>query len=143
MHPPTPALATSPRHIVLVVHRVAREATRLEALLRATGYVVQVTTDGAATLELARRLQPDAIVLDLTLDHRDGIALGWHLRADPATAHLPLIGVAPSRRLSQPASSMTVDALLPPPPTEAALCATVAQWAGRHRWPTPCPDSAA
>lgn len=132
----TPTVATSRRRIVLVVHRVEREATRLATLLRAAGAVVMAATEGAAALELARRLRPDAIVLDLALDHWDGIALGWHLRADPATADLPLIGLSPSRRLSQPASRMTVDALVAHPLTEAALCAAVAR-VGRCAPPAP------
>jgi CheY-like chemotaxis protein len=49
-----------------------------------------VSTAGAGTLALARKLQPDAITLDLGLSDIDGFVLLDLLKHDPKTRHLPI-----------------------------------------------------
>jgi CheY-like chemotaxis protein len=49
-----------------------------------------VSTAGAGTLAMARKLQPHAITLDLGLSDIDGFVLLDLLKHDPVTSHLPI-----------------------------------------------------
>jgi len=59
--------------------------------LQRNGYDVLTAPDGQAALEVARRQRPDLIILDLMLPGLDGMEVARQLRADPATAHVPVI----------------------------------------------------
>src|SRR5262245_8210748 len=59
--------------------------------LRALGYEVSTAGDGAAALAQAERVRPDVIVLDLELPRISGFDVARRLRANPETAHIPLI----------------------------------------------------
>ena len=49
-----------------------------------------VSTAGAGTLNMARKLQPTAITLDLGLSDIDGFVLLDLLKHDPQTSHVPI-----------------------------------------------------
>ena len=53
--------------------------------------LVQEAETGAEGLRLARASQPDVVLLDLRLPDIDGFDVMEHLRADPATADIPVI----------------------------------------------------
>ena len=59
--------------------------------LELDGYVVDVASDGLAALEKARTTHPDIIFLDLRLPKLDGLGVLEQLRADPATAAMPVV----------------------------------------------------
>ena len=62
-----------------------------------------VSTAGAGTLAMARKLQPTAITLDLGLADIDGFVLLDLLKHDPQTSHVPIhviSGVGPQRSRS-------------------------------------------
>jgi CheY-like chemotaxis protein len=59
--------------------------------LRAMGYQVSTAADGVEALAQARRLHPDAIILDLELPRMSGFDVARQLRANPQTEHIPLI----------------------------------------------------
>jgi len=70
-------------HTVLIVddHEVFRSSAR--ALLEAAGYeVVGEAADAAGAIAEARRIRPDAILLDIQLPDRDGFAVCAELGAD-------------------------------------------------------------
>lgn len=58
----------------------------LRALVRASlegrGYLLAEARDGTQALELARRLRPDLILLDLMMPGRDGLSVLAEIRAD-------------------------------------------------------------
>ncbi|HEX4762065.1 MAG TPA: response regulator, partial [Sphingomicrobium sp.] len=54
------------------------------------GFKGVVSTAGAGTLGMARKLQPSAITLDLSLADIDGFVLLDLLKHDPDTAHVPI-----------------------------------------------------
>lgn len=60
-------------------------------LLEKAGCEVFSAEDGAAGVEIARREKPDAIVMDLSMPHLDGTGALQQLRADPATAAIPVV----------------------------------------------------
>ena len=55
------------------------------------GYSVDVAGDGEEGLERARAGQPDLIVLDVMMPKLDGLQVAAALRADEATASIPII----------------------------------------------------
>ena len=63
-------------------------------LLSGEGYAVTATDSALGAAGLARRLNPDAIVLGLGLPYRSGASLLAELKADRATAHIPVVIVS-------------------------------------------------
>ena len=59
--------------------------------LELSGYEVVAAEDGHEAAVLAPALQPDAIVLDGMMPGMDGLDLLRRLKADPATAHIPVV----------------------------------------------------
>jgi two-component system alkaline phosphatase synthesis response regulator PhoP len=61
------------------------------ALLRRSGYAVITAFDGDEAIAEARARGPDAIVLDVMMPRKDGYAACAELKADPATAGIPVL----------------------------------------------------
>ena len=76
---------------VLVVDDDADIARFIEINLRLEGYEVQTAGDGAEALERITEQHPDLVLLDVMMPKLDGVQLCRLLRADPATANLPVI----------------------------------------------------
>ena len=55
------------------------------------GWTVTTAGDGQQALDVARREQPDAIVMDAMMPVMDGPTAAVALRADPATAGIPVV----------------------------------------------------
>ncbi|MBW8831204.1 MAG: response regulator [Burkholderiales bacterium] len=55
---------------------------------------LEVATDGKEGLEVARRVQPDLVLLDMSLPILDGPAVLARLRADPTLAQIPCVAVS-------------------------------------------------
>ncbi|WP_342451859.1 HAMP domain-containing protein [Frateuria flava] len=82
------ALGNSP--FVLIVEDDPTFASILLDIAREAGLKGVVSTAGAGTLTLARKLQPHAITLDLGLSDIDGFVLLDLLKHDPQTMHMPI-----------------------------------------------------
>jgi two-component system, OmpR family, phosphate regulon response regulator PhoB len=63
----------------------------VRATLTRAGYEVVVARDGAAALALLGERPPAAAVLDIAMPEVDGLEVLARIRADPATAELPVI----------------------------------------------------
>jgi len=58
------------------------------------GFALSVAVDGSSALEIARARLPDLILMDIGLgDDMDGWEVTRRLKADPATAHIPVIAL--------------------------------------------------
>ena len=75
---------------VLIVEDDPTFASILLDTAREAGLKGVVSTAGAGTLAMARKLQPDAITLDLGLSDIDGFVLLDLLKHDPQTSHVPI-----------------------------------------------------
>ena len=75
---------------VLIVEDDVTFASILLDLARAAGLKGVVSTAGAGTLALGRKLQPDAITLDLGLDDINGFVLLDLLKHDAETGQIPI-----------------------------------------------------
>jgi HAMP domain-containing protein/signal transduction histidine kinase/DNA-binding response OmpR family regulator len=75
---------------VLIVEDDPTFASILLDFARGAGLKGVVSTAGAGTLAMVRKLQPDAITLDLGLSDIDGFVLLDLLKHDPQTGHVPI-----------------------------------------------------
>lgn len=62
-------------------------------LLEHDGYTVIAAHNGREGLELARKVLPQLILMDLSLPEIDGWEAARELKADPRTAHIPLLAL--------------------------------------------------
>jgi CheY-like chemotaxis protein len=60
-------------------------------LLEDDGYEVRSVYDGAEAIELCRQLVPDLVISDVEMPRVDGYGVCKALKADPATAHVPVL----------------------------------------------------
>lgn len=80
----------SAKHILIVDDYV--DALDIWAIyLRSIGYSVSTAADGPSAVAKAEELLPDLIVLDLELPGLTGFEVATRLRANPATAAIPLV----------------------------------------------------
>lgn len=63
------------------------------AVLEAKGYRVRVATKGTELEPCLKERLPDLILMDIQLPDVDGLTLTRRLKADPATAHIPVIAL--------------------------------------------------
>lgn len=78
------------RPLVVIAEDEPRLAQALAFMLQQEGLETLVANDGQAALRLAQESQPDLLLLDLDLPELDGLSVCRLLRADPATAALPI-----------------------------------------------------
>jgi CheY-like chemotaxis protein len=94
-------MTTKPEGRQLVVLNVDDNAPALYAkdrLLRLGGYTVANATTGASARDLAERLRPDVILLDIHLPDMDGRELCRQLKGDADLKHIPIVLVSATLR---------------------------------------------
>jgi len=77
--------------LVLIVDDVPDNLAVLHDALDESGYTVLVATSGAAALQRAAQAQPQIVLLDAMMPGMDGFEVARRLKAEPATAHIPII----------------------------------------------------
>ena len=63
----------------------------LQRRLTRVGFEVTISTDGAESVEWAKTLLPNLIVMDLNLPKLDGWEATRRLKSQPETKHIPII----------------------------------------------------
>ena len=81
----------TPHSTVLAIDDDPAARDLIERSLSKEGYRVLLAGDGKNGLELAKQHQPDVITLDVMMPGMDGWAVLTALKADPATADIPVI----------------------------------------------------
>ncbi len=79
------------RHQILVVDDQPALAGMIAQLLSDAGYRTRTADDGRGALAEIRSNPPDLLVTDVYMPEMDGFALASSLKADPATAAIPII----------------------------------------------------
>lgn len=78
------------KRILLVEdHPVTQEVMRQE--LKFLGYEVTVAGNGVQAVELATKLMPDIIVMDILMPQMDGLEAAARLRNHPGTREIPIL----------------------------------------------------
>ena len=78
-------------YIILVIDDEAITRTTLAALLERPNYRVEMAEDGVQGLELARKLNPDVILLDVMMPRMNGYDVCKSIREDPQIREVPII----------------------------------------------------
>ena len=76
---------------ILVVDDEIESVKLIGLMLQRRGYEIAAAGSGAQALEKARTDKPDLIILDVMMPDMDGYEVCRRLRADPATASVPVI----------------------------------------------------
>lgn len=113
--------------VILVVDDDRATLTFLVTALEDAGYGVLAAT-GTEALRLARERQPALVLLDRRMPKIDGREMARRLRADPATAAIPLVLMTADAHDREEIAD-AVDGWLAKPFRLATLFATVARWA--------------
>ena len=78
---------------ILVVEDNPANMKLADLLLRKAGHIVRCAGDAESGLAMARRDQPDLILMDVQLPGMDGLAATTILKRDPHTAAIPIIAL--------------------------------------------------
>jgi two-component system cell cycle response regulator DivK len=79
---------------ILVIEDNAATMKLTALVLRSAGHTVLCAVDAEAGLTLARTGRPDLILMDILLPGMDGLTATALLKADPATAAIPIIALS-------------------------------------------------
>jgi len=123
----------NPKPRVLIVDDEPNIVLSLQFLLSREGYEIDIARDGESALELAARMPPDLVVLDLMLPGLDGYEVCRRLRASPATAATKIVVVTARAREAERVRGLEegADAYVTKPFSTRELIATVGRFLGR------------
>jgi two-component system, cell cycle response regulator DivK len=82
--------------LILVVEDNEKNRKLVRDLLTVKGYTLLESETGEEALRLARERHPALVLMDIQLPGIDGIETLRRLRADPATATIPIVAVTAS-----------------------------------------------
>jgi two-component system, cell cycle response regulator DivK len=78
---------------ILIVEDNEMNRDMLSRRLQRRGYVISVAEDGRIGLEMAKKLLPDIILLDMSLPEMDGWEVTARLKSEQSTRHIPIIAL--------------------------------------------------
>jgi CheY-like chemotaxis protein len=76
---------------LLIIEDDKTAASYYETLFKGNGYRVEVANDGVSGVDLATRVQPDVILLDVMMPRQNGILVLQTLRASDETKNTPVV----------------------------------------------------
>lgn len=79
--------------LILVVDDNPMNAKLARAVLLGAGHEVVIAADAGEALQLIARSPPGLILMDIQLPGMDGLELTRQLKADPATAAIPIVAL--------------------------------------------------
>src|ERR1700712_3149155 len=77
--------------VVLIVDDIPDNLAVLHDALDESGYTVLVAVDGASAIARAAQALPDIVLLDALMPGMDGFEVARRLKADQATAPIPIV----------------------------------------------------
>ena len=78
---------------ILIVEDNANNRNLLLDVLSFHGYEVSAASDGQEGVNLARKMLPDLVLMDIQMPGMDGMTAGGILKGDPATKGLKIIAL--------------------------------------------------
>jgi len=98
---------------ILVVDDEPELVEMMRMAFQGAGYAVLTAADGQQGVDTARQAKPDAIVLDIMMPNKDGFQACKELKADAATADIPvLVLTALSSKLTDMKAARSLGLLL-------------------------------
>ena len=109
----TPAVPHPPVRIVTVDDQpLFREAARAIVALTPGFEMVGESADGESAIEVARRVDPDMVIVDVRMEGMDGIDTTRQLKTDDASRVVVLVSSADVRELASLAESCGAAAIV-------------------------------
>lgn len=81
----------SKQHKILIVDDEDRNLKLMSAVLDEEGYIFDTARNGNEALEKAAAFAPDLLLLDIMMPLMDGYEVCKRLKANPKTAHIPIV----------------------------------------------------
>jgi two-component system, cell cycle response regulator DivK len=78
---------------ILLVEDNEMNADMLSRRLVRLGHEVHLSADGQTGVDMTRSLQPDLVLLDMSLPIMDGWTAARTLKGDPKVAHIPVMAL--------------------------------------------------
>ena len=102
---------------VLLVEDEFDSLQMVSKILKHHGINVHIAKNGRECLEVLENLEPRAVVMDLAMPEMDGWATLVEMRANPGTAHIPVIAITAyhSADVARDARQAGFDAYFPKP----------------------------
>jgi CheY-like chemotaxis protein len=102
---------------VIIVEDTYDDMQLATAILQYDGIEVLMANNGSECLQLLNSVQPTLIVTDLAMPEMDGWQMLDEIRANPRTAHIPVVAVSAyySANLEQDARNAGFNACFPKP----------------------------
>jgi PAS domain S-box-containing protein len=89
-----PSVPPGEKPLALIVEDSPQASELLKMYIESAGYRVEIAHDGVEAVEMAKRLHPSVITLDLMLPVRDGWQVMKELKRHPLCRHIPIIIVS-------------------------------------------------
>ncbi len=123
---PDEMLPVREKPVILVVEDNADNMITVQAILAGSYHVIEAT-DGIGAVEMARKHQPDLILMDIDLPKMDGIAAFKIIRRDAALQHIPVIALTASAMIADRETILAegMDAWIPKPIDEKDFFKTI------------------
>jgi CheY-like chemotaxis protein len=80
-------------HKILLVEDNEMNRDMLARRLQKRGFELLVAVDGILGVEMTQKEKPDLVLMDMSLPGMDGWEASRRLKADPATANIPIIAL--------------------------------------------------
>ncbi|MDB6170475.1 MAG: two-component response regulator [Verrucomicrobia bacterium] len=80
-------------HKILLVEDNEMNRDMLARRLQKRGFELLLAVDGILGVEMAQKEKPDLVLMDMSLPGMDGWEASRRLKADPATAGIPIIAL--------------------------------------------------
>ena len=104
------------KHILLIDDEEDIREVTATSLETVAGWRVTAATSGREGVEMARRVLPDAILMDVMMPEQDGPTTLRLLRSDESTAHIPVIFLtAKMQRVNRRLKDLGAAGTLPKP----------------------------
>ena len=113
------------RKKILIVDDSDSICSGIASFLELSGYEALTAYDGEQGVRIAKRSLPDAIVLDIMMPVLDGWDAMKQLKADPATAGIPVLALSALRLSMDKISSAGFDGYLSKPVPPHLLIAEI------------------
>ncbi|MDQ3044826.1 MAG: response regulator [Chloroflexota bacterium] len=97
----------------------------LREVLSSHGYAVELAVNGAEALALVRANPPAVVLMDLMMPTLSGAEATTALKADPATAEIPVVAMSAGRNLAVMAAGIPADDFISKPFDLSALVSTL------------------
>ncbi|RYE67536.1 MAG: response regulator, partial [Oxalobacteraceae bacterium] len=88
------SLSDTHKPAILIVDDAPDSLGALRTIMLRQGYQTFVATSGERALDIALRVKPDLVLLDVVMPGMDGLEACRRLKAHPATARIPVIFIS-------------------------------------------------